>query len=312
MNLMRSLSAGLLVLMTAVPQAEAGNSYFPGTGWREFSFDAPLSGGNERNSEGEFSFTVHAGQSATLTVADQGWNNERFEVLNNGIYAGFWTSEPGPAGQTGAHWSPAPSPGTNMWSSGTWALAPGNYKLSFRMQMWSSTKYDDPPWPIYKAGFRVDVVQTPDADNDMIADQFETGTGIYVSPVNTGTDPNNTDSDGDGLDDWTEISVHSTNPTKADTDGDGFHDLAEIQAGKLPLDANSNPDAAMGIGAAVEVTLYTKAGTNYQVQWSDDLTNWTTLPEIITGDGNPVTKFYSTKDHPRRYFRATKLPPPNP
>jgi hypothetical protein len=279
--------------------------YLPGSGWKTFTFYNP-GFGNYENAEGEFAFTVYAGQNAVLTVTDGGWNNEKFEIYNKGNWTGWTTSNPSSAGQ---HWTTsfdvaAESPN---WSSGSWILLPGTYKLTFGIGQWNPVKTDVNGSNVYRGAFKVSVVQTPDADNDKIADQFETGTGIYVSPVNTGTDPNKFDSDGDGLDDWTEISVRATDPNKADTDGDGFWDLAEIQAGKSPRNASDNPDAAMEVRTAVEVTLYTKVGTNYQVEWSEDLSAWTPLPEIIVGDGNPVTKFYSTREHPRRYFRAAKM-----
>jgi hypothetical protein len=44
-----------------------------------------------------------------------------------------------------------------------------------------------------------------DTDNDRLPDSVETGTGQYVSPSNTGTSPNNPDSDGDGLPDGAEV-----------------------------------------------------------------------------------------------------------
>ena len=181
---------------------------------------------------------------------------------------------------------------------------------SIRLGSYNSVKPDDPMGRTYRGAFKVTVVQTPDTDGDGIADQFETSTGIYLSPVDTGTNPAKSDSDADGLSDWTEISIYSTDPNKADTDGDGFWDLAEITAGKSPTNANDNPDAAMEIRTAVEVTLYSKVGTNYQVEWSEDLNVWTPLPEVIIGDGNPVTKFYSTRAIPRRYFRAAKITTP--
>jgi len=45
----------------------------------------------------------------------------------------------------------------------------------------------------------------PDADGDGILNEHETGTGIYVGPTNTGTDPLVADSDGDGFDDGSEV-----------------------------------------------------------------------------------------------------------
>jgi hypothetical protein len=61
----------------------------------------------------------------------------------------------------------------------------------------------------------------PDSDGDGLKDGVETGTGVYVSPGNTGTDP-----------------------LKKDTDGDGFVDLHEIVRGTNPNDISSMPNLA--------------------------------------------------------------------
>jgi hypothetical protein len=58
-----------------------------------------------------------------------------------------------------------------------------------------------------------------DTDRDGIPDAYETGTGIYLSPTNTGTNPNKPDTDGDGLDDRFEL-IAGTNPNLS---GDVFH-----------------------------------------------------------------------------------------
>lgn len=51
----------------------------------------------------------------------------------------------------------------------------------------------------------------PDSDADGLPDNVETGTGIYVSSRDTGTKPDMADSDGDGVDDGTEVT-YGTNP----------------------------------------------------------------------------------------------------
>lgn len=56
-----------------------------------------------------------------------------------------------------------------------------------------------------------------DDDDDGLPDAYENLTGVYVSPTETGTDP-----------------------LQADSDGDGFDDLVEIQMGTDPNDATSN------------------------------------------------------------------------
>ena len=57
---------------------------------------------------------------------------------------------------------------------------------------------------------------TKDTDGDGLANWRETGTGIFVSPWNTGTSPTNVDSDGDGISDGTEVA-NRTDPNISDT-----------------------------------------------------------------------------------------------
>jgi hypothetical protein len=54
-----------------------------------------------------------------------------------------------------------------------------------------------------------------------------------------GTDPNNPDTDGDGLSDGDEVHVYHTNPLLWDTDGDGISDGVEVLTGSDPLDSHS-------------------------------------------------------------------------
>ncbi len=48
-----------------------------------------------------------------------------------------------------------------------------------------------------------------DDDDDGLPDDVETGTGHYVSPADTGSNSLATDSDGDGFDDWEEVTLGS-------------------------------------------------------------------------------------------------------
>src|SRR5579864_7928385 len=54
-----------------------------------------------------------------------------------------------------------------------------------------------------------------------------------------GTDPNNPDTDGDGLSDGDEVHIYHTNPLLWDTDGDGISDGVEVRTGSDPLDIHS-------------------------------------------------------------------------
>ncbi len=54
------------------------------------------------------------------------------------------------------------------------------------------------------------------------------------------TDPNNPDTDGDGLRDGFEVNKFKTDPTKKDTDGGGMNDGDEVNSGFDPLDAKDD------------------------------------------------------------------------
>ncbi|MBU4455405.1 thrombospondin type 3 repeat-containing protein [Patescibacteria group bacterium] len=60
--------------------------------------------------------------------------------------------------------------------------------------------------------------------------------GLYdFEEEKLGTDPNNRDTDNDGLDDYYETRIYKTDPLNPDTDGDGFKDGEEIKTGYNPL-----------------------------------------------------------------------------
>ena len=80
-----------------------------------------------------------------------------------------------------------------------------------------------------------------DSDGDGLINILEynnTAAGPYVEVDGiTSTHPNNNDTDGDGLSDGHEISIHLTDPTSNDTDGDGMPDGWEVKYGLDPLDS---------------------------------------------------------------------------
>lgn len=89
----------------------------------------------------------------------------------------------------------------------------------------------------------------PDTDGDTLNDKVESGTGVYVSAEDTGTNPLSADTDRDGLTDGVETNTgvfvsatdRGTDPHKADTDGDMFEDGREVDLETDPLDPNSVP-----------------------------------------------------------------------
>ncbi|MBU1101899.1 MAG: OmpA family protein [Bacteroidetes bacterium] len=86
----------------------------------------------------------------------------------------------------------------------------------------------------------------PDTDNDGLRD------GVEVKKYNT--DPKNADSDKDGLKDGEEVNNYTTNPNKADTDNDGLSDYDEVMTYKTDaLQADTDKD---GLNDGTEVTQY--------------------------------------------------------
>jgi hypothetical protein len=145
-----------------------------------------------------------------------------------------------------------------------------------------------------------------DTDGDGIPDNYETGTGIYVSPTNTGTSPTNSDTDGDGLTDWQEVNTSNTNPNIADTDSDGFGDGFEVSTGFNPNSATSTPETLSSIRQAAEYRFNAALGVSYRIEASTDVTNWATIETNIIGTGGVITRFYSIDGQPKRFFRSRR------
>ena len=145
-----------------------------------------------------------------------------------------------------------------------------------------------------------------DTDGDEVLDKYETGTGIYVSPTNTGTSLTNPDTDGDGLTDGQEVNIYHSNPNLPDTDGDGFDDGFEVTTGFSPTSAASTPDALSSIRTAAEYRFNAANGISYRIEAFTDFTNWSTIETNIIGSGGVITRFYSIEGQPRRFFRSRR------
>lgn len=71
----------------------------------------------------------------------------------------------------------------------------------------------------------LDKSRQTDKDLDGLSDEEE---------KKLGTNPDNIDTDGDGIMDSDEIKIYHTDPLKADTDGDGYKDGYEVERGYNP------------------------------------------------------------------------------
>jgi len=100
-------------------------------------------------------------------------------------------------------------------------------------------------WLIGTAGITWILRGNKDKDNDRLITKLE---------KKHGTDPNNADTDGDGLSDGEEVLDYNTDPLMADSDNDGLQDDAEINRyGTDPNKADSDND---GLSDGAEVNEY--------------------------------------------------------
>jgi hypothetical protein len=108
-----------------------------------------------------------------------------------------------------------------------------------------------------------DLLQTADAANaaastatsdamTAIAEGDDDSDGLSNSrEIALGTEPNNPDTDGDGLNDGQEVNQYGTNPNQQDTDGDTLLDGAEVNDhGTSPVNPDTDGD---GITDGVEI-----------------------------------------------------------
>jgi hypothetical protein len=143
-----------------------------------------------------------------------------------------------------------------------------------------------------------------DRDHDGLGDDVETNTRVFQSDQDTGSDPDNPDTDGDGLGDWAEVFQHLTDPNDPDSDHDGFLDRFEVSTGFDPNSGLSVPDTTSEFHTAVEFRFGTQLGNAYRVEASVDLENWENIETDIAGTGDFVVRFYSVQETSHRFFRA--------
>jgi outer membrane protein OmpA-like peptidoglycan-associated protein len=107
-----------------------------------------------------------------------------------------------------------------------------------------------------------------------------------------GTDPNNPDTDGDGLSDGDEVKTYHTDPLKADTDGDGLKDGDEVMKYKTdPLKVDTDGD---GLNDGDEVLKYHTDPLNPDTDGDglndgNEVTMYKTDPLLKDTDGDGLT-----------------------
>jgi len=151
--------------------------------------------------------------------------------------------------------------------------------------------------------FQIDnlrIVPSDDADNDGLIDSVETNTGTFVSATDTGTDPNNPDTDGDGLNDGDEVNIHNTDPNVADTDSDGLNDFAEINTHSTdPTLADSDSDG-LNDGAEVNTHLTDPNDADSDgdgLSDGDEINTHNTNPNLADSDSDGLNDFAELNTH---------------
>ncbi len=122
-----------------------------------------------------------------------------------------------------------------------------------------------------------------DADNDGLTNDQE---------KELGSDPKNSDTDGDGLMDGEEVNKYQTDPKKQDSDGDTLSDADEVR--KYSTDPNKADTDSDGLNDADELQKYqtepTKADTdNDGLNDGDEVSNYKTLPLKADTDGDGLS-----------------------
>jgi outer membrane protein OmpA-like peptidoglycan-associated protein len=122
-----------------------------------------------------------------------------------------------------------------------------------------------------------------DRDNDGLSNDIE---------EELKTDPDNPDTDGDGLKDGDEINKYKSNPLKADTDGDGLSDYDEVM--KYQTNVNLKDSDNDGLSDYAEVETYStnpnKSDTDGDgLTDGDEVTKYNTNPKKLDSDGDKLS-----------------------
>ncbi|HIG30598.1 MAG TPA: hypothetical protein EYQ50_23490 [Verrucomicrobiales bacterium] len=140
-----------------------------------------------------------------------------------------------------------------------------------------------------------------------LAEPNETG-AAYLLETGMRSDPNNPDSDGDGINDGDEVNVHGTLPTSADTDKDGISDRIEIELGLDPLLRSPFPEPTVSASKAIRIEAGNLIhGATYQLEYSDDLKSWKEYGEPFTADGDSGSEYVDVTVFHRFWRASVKL-----
>lgn len=138
----------------------------------------------------------------------------------------------------------------------------------------------------------------PDNDLDGLLDgeEIAAGSSLY-----------NSDTDGDGLQDFDEVRTHGTHPALADSDGDGMDDFREWIAGTSATNRNSVLAVACQTlpDGRKKLSWVGVQGRSYTFQYTDSLNSglWQSYPFEITGNGAEIS-LTDTEPASNRFYRV--------
>jgi hypothetical protein len=116
------------------------------------------------------------------------------------------------------------------------------------------------------------------------------------------------DLDGDGLSNAMEQQGFGTNPVETDTDGDGWSDKAEVEFQGNPSNSATRPliQSKIMVDSANQEALIQFPAEKVKVhaiQTCETMPEWTTLEDGIAGDGGVISRIVPTTGKPREFFR---------
>jgi uncharacterized repeat protein (TIGR02543 family) len=124
-----------------------------------------------------------------------------------------------------------------------------------------------------------------DSDGDGLDNSVETNTGIYVSATNTGTNPQNPDTDGDGVPDGVEVKEH-TSPV----DATKFNSFSKGMVAYYPFDGNASDTTGKGnTGIETNVTYTSGRFANPGSAVKFSTTSSVEIPSLLGLSFRPVT-----------------------
>ncbi len=147
--------------------------------------------------------------------------------------------------------------------------------------------------------------QNPDTDSDGLTDGEEVN---FYSTL-----PKIPDTDGDGLNDGVEVHEFKTDPNDIDTDDDGVSDKEEVSVGTDPLDPLSQfPFPTIRLeegGREFSITWSAAPGRSYRVHFSPHLFFWKSNLGPIVAEAPTVSVRIANEPSLRRYFFRVELLP---